>query len=197
MRWDPTTMALLVMDYQNDIMHVEGAMGRHGMGTTVARSGATARTAEVLAALRARDACIVHVGVRFRPGHPEIGPEEKFLGSIAKAGALVEGTWGAAFADEVVPAEGEPVVVKRAMSAFAGTDLERLLRQRGVHTVVLAGIATTFVVEGTARHAVDLGFNVVTLHDCCASFNDEMHAASLKVLRLFGPCIRGDELETD
>jgi nicotinamidase-related amidase len=196
MRWDDATMALLVMDYQNDIMHVDGAMGRHGMGAAVARSGATARTARVLAALRGHGAFIVHVGVRFRAGHPEIGPEEKFLGSIARANALVEDTWGAAFADEVAPVDGEPVVIKRGMSSFTGTDLERLLRQRGARTVVLAGIATTFVVEATARHAADLGFNVVTLDDCCASFNDEMHASSLKVLRLLGSCIRGDEIET-
>ncbi|MEM7253641.1 MAG: isochorismatase family cysteine hydrolase [Pseudomonadota bacterium] len=194
MDWDLETMAFLVMDYQNDIMHVQGALGRHGMGETTARSGATERTADVLERLRTAGAFIVHVGVGYRAGHPELDKAEKFLGSMAKANALVEGTWGVAFAHEVAPRDGELVIIKRGMSSFTGTDLERVLRQNGIETVVLAGIATTFVVEGTARHAVDLGFNVVTIHDCCASFNVEMHAASINVLKLFGPCIGAAEL---
>ena len=132
--------------------------------------------------------------MRFRPGHPELGANEKFLGSMAKADALVEGTWGADFAEEVAPRDDELVVIKRGMSSFTGTDLERILRVNGIDTVVLAGIATTFVVEGTARHAVDLGFDVVTVQDCCASFAEEMHTASLRVLRLFGPCVDADEI---
>jgi len=61
-----------------------------------------------------------------------------------------------------------------------------VLRNRGIDNVVLTGIATTFVMEGTARHAVDLGIPVTVLDDCCASMTPAMHDASLVVLGVLG-----------
>jgi isochorismatase family protein len=84
----------------------------------------------------------------------------------------------------VAPAPGEPVVYKRGVSALAGTELDRLFRLRDVNTLVLTGVATQFAVEGTAREAVDRGYRVVVLEDCCASRVKEVHQFSIdRILR--------------
>lgn len=190
---DRASTALVCMDFQNDIVDEKGAAGRHGMAAEVRAANAIPNTGRALAAARAAGLLVVHVGVAFRPGHPEIAPEDKFFGSLRKTNGMVEGSWGAAFHPDVAPAAGEPIVIKRGMSSFVGTDLARLLTARRIRTLALAGIATTFVMESTARHAVDLGYNVITLNDCCASFNARMHQASLDVLRLLGAAMSADE----
>ncbi|MBM3490724.1 MAG: cysteine hydrolase [Alphaproteobacteria bacterium] len=187
--------ALVCMDFQNDIVDEKGAAGRHGMAAQVKAANAIANTQRAQAAARAAGLMLVHVGVAFRPGHPEIAPEDKFFGSVRKTNGMVEGSWGAAFHPEVAPLAGEAIVIKRGMSSFVGTDLARLLAARRIRTLALAGIATTFVMESTARHAVDLGYNVLTLSDCCASFNRAMHEASLAVLRLLGAAMTAAEFE--
>ena len=79
---------------------------------------------------------------------------------------------------------------KRAVSGFAGTDLDRLLRVRDVTAVVIAGVITNFAAEGTARDASDRGLRVAVLGDCCESITDEMHAfAVTQVLPLIGEVV--------
>lgn len=94
----------------------------------------------------------------------------------------VEGTWGSQFYAPVAPAPDELVVYKRGVSALAGTELDRLFRLRDVNTLVLAGVATQFAVEGTARKAVDRGYRVLVLEDCCASRIQEVHPFSIDII---------------
>ena len=98
---------------------------------------------------------------------------------MTEANALVEGTWGAEIHEAVTPQNGDIVVTKRAVSAFYGSDLAALLATGGIDTLLLCGVATNFVVEGTAREAADRGYNVVIVGDCCASLSQELHDAAL------------------
>jgi nicotinamidase-related amidase len=82
----------------------------------------------------------------------------------------------------VAPIPGELVIYKRGVSALAGTELDRLLRLQDVNTLVLTGVATQFAVEGTAREAVDRGYRVLVLEDCCASRVPEVHRFSIDVI---------------
>jgi isochorismate hydrolase len=82
----------------------------------------------------------------------------------------------------VRPAPAELVLYKRGVGALAGTELDRLLRLRDVNTLVLAGVATHFAVEGTAREAVDRGYRVVVLVLCCASRVSAVHRHSIEVI---------------
>lgn len=80
------------------------------------------------------------------------------------------------------------------MSALAGTELDRLLRIKGVTTLALAGAATNWAVEGTAREASDRGYRVIVLEDCCAAMTDEEHESSIRVvLSQIGTVITADE----
>jgi len=183
---DRAKTALLVMDFQNDIVDPKGVLGSQGIAAQVHESNAIENTAKALSAAREKRMLIVHVGVAFRPGHPEIGPGAPLFQGIKDGNALLEGSWGADFHPDVKPADGELVVLKRGVSALAGTDLNPLFRNKAITHLVLTGIATNFVIEGTARDAVDAGYQVTILTDCCASFNAEMHTFSLQILSQLG-----------
>jgi nicotinamidase-related amidase len=174
--------ALLVMDFQNDLVDPEGVFAAQGSAAEVKEKRAIESTARMLETARNVGLTVVHVGVGFRPGHREANRSAPLFAGIAEADALVEGTWGGEFHRDLQPADHELVITKRGVSALTGTELDRSLRLRDVHMLILTGFATNFVVEGTARDAVDRGYTVIVLSDCCASFTDEMHRFSLDAI---------------
>ena len=110
--------------------------------------------------------------------------------STFPASAYRPGQKGNEFKDEVTPASGEIVIPKRTNSAFIGTDLEHQLRERGVETLVVAGVSTNNSVEATVRMAGNLGFQTYLVADACFTFArrdfhgrlrtaDEVHSMSL------------------
>lgn len=173
--------ALLVMDFENDIVHPEGAFKDFGFAQMVQDNGVLDKTAQLLAAARDSGTLVLYVSVKFRPGYPERPANAPLWQGLHAANALVEGSWGAAIHDAVAPQEGEAVVTKRGVSAFTASDLEPILKHKRIGTLLLAGVATNFVVEGTAREASDRGYQVVVVGDCCASVNQEAHDAALSV----------------
>lgn len=109
---------------------------------------------------------LVHVG--FRAGYPDVASNNKIFGPAAGAGYMLEAD-ASTDLHEALGAGGDDVVIrKRRVSAFKGTDLDLILRARGIRTVVLGGIATSGVVLSTVREAADLDYDVVVLRDCCA-----------------------------
>ena len=176
---DKGQTALLVMDLENDVVHEEGAFKDFGFAQMVKDNDVLGKTNTLLAASRRARVKVIYVSVKFRPGHPEASRSAGLFQAVVSANALVEGTWGAEIHQAVAPQEGEPVVTKRAVSAFAGSDLEKLLHASGITTLMLSGVATNFVVEGTARDASDRGYNVIVVGDCCASMSQEAHESAL------------------
>ena len=79
------------------------------------------------------------------------------------------------FVPEIGPKPGDYIITKRNWGAFYGTELELQLRRRGIDTIVLMGISTNFGVESTARHAYEMGFNIIFVEDATASFSTESH----------------------
>jgi nicotinamidase-related amidase len=187
--------ALLAMDFMNDMVHPDGKFADQGWPAEIEQRGTIGNTARALAAAREAGLCVIHVRVAWRPGHPDANRDAPLFAGVAQADALVEGTWGADFHPELQPADGEVVILKRSVSAFAGTELDRLLIRQGIGTLVLAGFSTSFVVEGTAREAVDRGYRVIVLEDCSASQTAEMHQFSVQnLLPLLGEVVTADEL---
>jgi nicotinamidase-related amidase len=92
---------------------------------------------------------------------------------------LLVGSADAAIHPAAAAREGEQIVVKHRISPFVGTDLETLLRAKGVDTLVLAGVHTSGVVLSTVRHAGDLDYRLVVIRDCCADPDAEAHATLL------------------
>ncbi len=159
---DPTV--LLVMDVQREI--VERFTGDDGYLPRLSRAIAAARAAGIP---------VVYVTVGFRPGHPEVSASNRSFSALAAAGRFAEGDPGAEIHPAVAPLPGDPVVTKRRVSAFAGSDLDVLLRGLGAGTLVLSGIATSGVVLSTVRQAADLDYRLVVLADACLDADPEVH----------------------
>jgi len=171
--------ALLLLDLQNYGVHPNGYWASVSPGLVERVGPSLGRTVEVLAAARAAGIAVIHVHNAWREGHPDINVHTPWQADAKAAGRSTEGTWGVEPFAPVAPAEGEFIVRKRAVSAFAGTELDRLLHVRDVSTLALAGGITNFAVEGTARDASDRGYRVIVLEDCCETVSDEWQAFSM------------------
>ena len=162
---DPAHTALLIMDYQVDVVSRYVQQNQSLLD----------RAAETLNAARAAGAPVVYVAVRFRAGYPEVSSRNQSFAALRESGRLLAGSPGAAIHPQVAPQPEEPVVIKRRVGAFSTTDLETILRAQGITTLVLMGIATSGVVLSTVRWAADLDYSLVVVEDCCADSDEEVH----------------------
>jgi nicotinamidase-related amidase len=160
--------ALLVMDMQN------GILGRIDPDGTVLGSAVTAAAA-------ARDAGVpvVFVRVAFRPGYPEVSGHNRAFSTLrdTMGTAMTLHAEQTQVHADLAPRPDEPVVVKKRVSAFAGSDLDMVLRALGVGHLVLTGVATGGVVLSTVREAADRDFRLTVLADACADADPEVHRA--------------------
>jgi nicotinamidase-related amidase len=175
LKLDPKTSALLVMDFQTAI--VDGS-AVHGFPAD--RESLLVRAAKVIDWARRDGIRILYVVVGFRPGYPEVSPRNKSFGIVRSSGRFVERSAGSEVHPAVAPKSGDVVVTKHRVSAFAGTDLDMILRANGIDTILLAGIATSGVVLSTVRHAADADYRVVVIADCCADPDPEVHRVLLE-----------------
>ena len=142
------------------------------------------RAAGVLKAARKVGMQVIHVQVGFRPGLPEVNSKNKLFASIKSSRQhqkLFEGTAGAIH-PALGPEAGDIVVTKHRVNAFAGTDLEMILRARNAEIVVMFGIATGGVVLSTLLEACDADYRVAVIADCCIDLDAELHAVLLNKL---------------
>lgn len=157
--------ALLLMDFQN------GIASRPGFEPVVESA------VKALDAARVAGLPVIFVRVGFRPGYPEVAATNLSFGA-AKASAgdrMHQDQPGTQIIDRFAPRADEHVVLKKRISAFAGSDLEVLLRGLGVDSLVLGGIATSGVVLSTVRQAADLDFRLTVLTDACGDADPEVH----------------------
>ena len=143
-----------------------------------------ARAAGVLHAARRAGMAVIHVQVGFRPGMPEVSERNKLFAGIKASPQhqkLFEGAAGAVHPG-LGPEPQDIVVTKHRVSAFAGTDLQMILRAGQIHTLVLFGIATSGVVLSTLLEACDADYTVAVIPDCCADLDLELHEALLTKL---------------
>jgi nicotinamidase-related amidase len=157
--------ALLLMDFQPPMVE-RFADDAEPLLVTVGRAAAAAR---------ANGLPVVHVRIAFRPGAPEVSPNNRIFTALADASAFLEDEPAAQIHPSLAPEPGDIVVTKKRVSAFAGSDLDVVLRSQGVRTLVLAGIATSGVVLSTLRQAADLDYRLVVLRDACADADEEVH----------------------
>jgi nicotinamidase-related amidase len=142
----------------------------------IEKHGTLARTAAALDASRRAGIPVFYVNIEYRPGFPELRkPTYPLIESIQERNAFLRGSWDAAVPEEIEPRVGDIIVVNFDSSAFSATDLDRMLRAMDVRRLVIAGIATNWVVEGTTRQGAELGYDVTILRDCCQGFTDELH----------------------
>ena len=92
----------------------------------------------------------------------------------------MKGSWGAAIVDDLAPAETDIVIEgKRGLDTFASTNLDFILRSKGIETLIISGFLTNCCVESTMRSAYENGYRVITLTDCTAATSQEEHDNAL------------------
>jgi biuret amidohydrolase len=179
-----TDTVLLALHYQNDIIHPQGKV-RVGIAEgSTRRDIVIANAKRLFAGARQHGVPIVHVRIAFRPDYEDVIQNCRIFQNMAKWGALQEGSWGAEFFEDLRPRPDELVVKHTRVNAFYGCALEEALAMHRPHTLVCAGVATSYVVEHTARHASDLGYDAVVVEDACSSGDLSLHEASLRTLAM-------------
>jgi nicotinamidase-related amidase len=156
---------LLLMDFQHGVVE---SLGNQSVVEAADRAAKAARAAGIP---------VMFVRVAFRPGYPEAAESNASFSALAsQAGAaMTQDHPNTQVHAALAPAEGEPVILKRRVSAFAGSDLDVLLRGAQAETLVLAGLATSGVVLSTLRQAADLDYRLIVLEDACADRDPEVH----------------------
>ena len=170
MVFNPKRSAILSMDLQAGIVSVY-----------VKDEEFIPRVAGVMEQARRAGLAIIHVRVGFRPNVPEASPRNRFLSGIKASPhhqQFFKGESGAIH-PALTPAATDLVVTKTRISAFAGTDLDLLLRANDIETLVMFGIATSGVVLSTLQVALDADYDLVVIKDCCADVDTELHQTLL------------------
>lgn len=168
--------ALLVIDMQNDLIKAEEEPF-NAVAKMVESKGAISNTAKVIAAARQVAMPVIFCGHVHRKDKTDIVPtitDEMLQGlALPPREALVEGTPGADFVDELKPAPGDHIVYKRRSNTFYGSDLELILRSQGIDTVIITGVVTNGCVAATVEGARERDLHVIVLSDCCATMMPE------------------------
>jgi nicotinamidase-related amidase len=192
---DPRTTAVVLIEFQNDFTSEGGAL--HGaVAGSMAATDMIANARKVAGATRAAGATVIHAPISFADGYREItGSPYGILKGVVDTNAFVKGQWGAEIVEDLAPEEGDIVVEgKRGLDAFASTNLDFILRSKGVETVALAGFLTNCCVESTMRSAYERGYEVVTLTDCVAATSQEEHENAIRYdYPMFSKPMTGDE----
>lgn len=189
----PAKTALIIIDMQRDFLEPGGFGEALGNDVGLLRT-AIAPTAAVLAAAREAGMVVVHTREGHRPDLSDLSPAKhrrgNFTTKIGDAGPmgriLVRGETGHDIIAELAPIPGEPVVDKPGKGAFFATDLEAILRGRGIDRLIVAGVTTEVCVHTTVREANDRGFDCLVLSDCTGSYFPEFHAAALAMIKAQG-----------
>ena len=191
---DPGHTAVLVIDVQNDFC-APGGHTEVNLGKDVADCQAVVDPIVRLVA-RARRAGAVVIWVKADYNRTYLSPPihaRQVARGVANA-YCVAGTWGAELY-RVSPEDGDIVIEKHRHSAFIGTELEQILRDRGIRTVVFAGVQTHVCIESSLRDASARGYYVVVPGDCVGSFDRDLHDKTLRCVEMhFGDVVGSNDL---
>jgi nicotinamidase-related amidase len=190
---DTGRTALVIIDMQRDFLEPGGFGAALGNDVSLLKA-AVGPCGEVLAAARRAGILVIHTREGHRPDLTDAPPIKLERGGpAARIGApgpmgriLIRGEPGHDIIPELYPAAGEPVIDKPGKGAFYQTDLELMLKNRGIETLLVCGVTTEVCVNTTVREANDRGFRCIVLADCCASYFPEFHDMGLKMIKAQG-----------
>lgn len=191
--FDPEHTALLVIDMQRDFVQ-PGGFGEQ-LGNDVSRLRWVIEPLQaVLGRMRENGYLVIHTREGHRPDLADCPPTKLArgrlpcgIGDVGPMGRiLVQGSYGHDIIDELKPVPGEPVLDKPGKGAFFATDLDLILHNREITSLVVTGVTTEVCVSTTVREANDRGYECLVLEDCVGSYFPEFHESSLKMIKAQG-----------
>lgn len=171
---DPKQTALVLIEYQNDFTS-EGGTLHQAVQSVMESTNMLANTVETVQKARELGTTIVFTPITFTEDYHELTPQPYgILKGVVDSKSFRKGTWGAEIVDVLKP-QTEDIIIegKRGLCGFASTNLDFILRSRGITNIVLGGFLTNCCVESTMRTAYEKGYNVITLKDCTAALSEE------------------------
>jgi nicotinamidase-related amidase len=190
---DPARAALVIIDMQRDFLE-PGGFGE-SLGNDVSLLRKTIEpTQQLLAAARAIGMTVIHTREGHRADLTDLPPAKKVRGNpslaIGDLGAmgriLVRGEAGHDIIPELYPIAGEPVIDKPGKGAFYATDLDTILKNRGIAQLIVCGVTTEVCVNTSVREANDRGYDCLVVEDCCGSYFPEFQEMGLKMIKAQG-----------
>jgi nicotinamidase-related amidase len=185
----------LALDLINDLVHNDGPNGKGPLGEQIRTRQIIKNTRHALDKARAAGLPIGYVRVGFSGDYLECPPASPIFSKARENGLFKLGTWGTEIHPDLTPSAGDFDIVKHRVSPFYGTNLEPILRARGIGRIYLGGVSSSAVVQATVREAHDRDYECIVLEDCCASFSGEDHDQSMTAVSRFAKLTTSREVE--
>jgi biuret amidohydrolase len=191
--FDPRSTALVMIDFQRDFVYPGGFGESLGNDTSLLLK-AVPPAERVLRACRDAGMLVIHTREGHRSDLTDLprakhdrGNPSLHIGDEGPMGRLlVRGSYGHDIVDELKPIDGEPIIDKPGKGAFYATDLDSLLKNRGITRLIVCGVTTEVCVNTTMREANDRGYDGVVLEDCVASYFPEFQRVALEMIKAQG-----------
>ncbi|MCL5407317.1 MAG: cysteine hydrolase [Patescibacteria group bacterium] len=187
--------ALVLVDFINEIVDEKGKLAGKGYAAFVKKHDILTKVQTAVERAHVNRVPVIFVNVSFRPDYSDWPEDSPLFGAAKKFGALQSGTWATELHSAINRGEDDYLVTKNRVSAFRNTALEAKLKELGVETLLIGGVATDLAVQSTVRDAHDRDFKVVILKDLCGAANDEDHESALKLLSKVATISNSSEVE--
>jgi nicotinamidase-related amidase len=185
---------VIALHYQNEVVHPQGRIRLGIAEDSPERLALIAAAKHLLAAARACHVPVISVRIAFAPDYADVKTNAEIWRRVVANKVMAEGSWGAEFYDGLAPVPGEAVITHTRNDAFYASSLQSAVDRLAPSRLVVAGVATNFVVESTARHASDVGYDTVVVADACSAASPEVHRASLATLAMLATIRTVDDM---
>jgi biuret amidohydrolase len=185
---------LLALHYQNEVLHPEGRIRLGVAEHSPERRAVIDAAKRLLAGARVHGVPVISIRIAFAPDYANVIANAEIWRRVVANKVMAEGSWGTEFYDGLGPLPGETVVTHVRNNAFYASPLQSAVDRLAPARLIIAGIATNFTVESTARHASDAGYETTVVADACSAASPEIHRASLASLAMLATIRTADEM---